>query len=214
VPQPRTPRGERGAVEQPQQQVPGENQPDESQRSAEERPTAEGEGAHGDVKVHPSVAANAERLEKEDAPDEAPGGFSETNAPDKAKMIDPEEETGATSGAIVDQFQRLTRRELVRLQSFVSQALEGLGEDSELRGAGARGTGGLRETASELPTNEHATKEMELDDAAGKVDLPDGVEAVGHAVHARQRADGKPVGDKYLVVVGDDGSKHITKLDD
>jgi hypothetical protein len=108
--------------------------------------------------VHPSVEENAKENEErhEDAPDEVTVQHQQAAADGDGRtpkeISDAQEQAQGVASALGD----LSRRELVRLQSFIASALENNGEDAEIKGAGARYQD-IREDAAAKPINKEAT---------------------------------------------------------
>jgi hypothetical protein len=162
--------------------------------------------------VHPSVEENVKENEERhpDAPDEVTVQHEQAahdgDARTPAEISEAQEQAQSVAGALGD----LSRRELVRLSSFIASALENNGEDSEVKGAGARYQD-LREEAGAKPINKSATEDLDRAKVAKKADL-DEDQVLDWAVRSDASKDGKLVGDSYLTVVTTEGKKEVVKL--
>lgn len=143
----------------------------------------------------------------ENAPEEAPGGFSETNAPEKEAVVKGE----AKEQSLLDNFQKLSVAELRRLSNFVASALEGRGNDAEEPVSAAARNLSATERAGALPVNKKETEDFDREKVAKKFDL-DADEVIGHSVRAATRGDGTAYGEKYLTVVTSAGEKRTITL--
>jgi hypothetical protein len=164
-----------------------------------------------DDNVSPVVTKNDEENEKrhDDAPDGAPGGFHPSDA--RASVVEGKK----LDVAIGDPLAGLTRQELVRLQTAVTGALDGYGEDP----ANAPADKGisLREQASALPFNKAATKDLDRKAVASKIDEDDEDQVLSWGVRQEGANSGDDkedtgIGQAFLQAVTKDGVKHTVKL--
>lgn len=135
------------------------------------------------------------------AVEKAPGGFAKPPLRSEEDIIGDSGDDKPNSA--LDVLGKLSREELVRLQSFVSNVLDGQGTDSELRQDNGPT---MADRVAGLSRDKEEEKDLDRKKVAKQIDLDDHKEILSYAV----RSNGE--GEKILVVVKNDGSKEYKEL--
>ena len=156
-------------------------------------------------------AKEDQKAEAEEAPPAAAKSRAKKSSAAEEDSVKPDDTSA------IDALEGLSRRELARLKSFVDRALNHNGEDSDIRGDGAV-PDTVRLAAGVLPVNRAATGEITVEEAAKAAGIKSET-VIGFNVRQAQPEDNQSTpdkdtgyGQKYLVVVEEDSTKHVIEL--